>query len=118
MLHTNRSQHPVLALFLILLFYFAAAPLSWARADNGSDIPTRADVQAQLDTLNKQKDLSALEKLVQQDLTETLETLDKIERIKAETAQRQMCIRDRDRAHQSRNGPAEAEGRSGAGKHA
>ena len=70
MLHINRSQHLVLALFLILLFYFAAAPLSWARADNGSDLPTRADVQAQLDTLNKQK------------------------------------------------GPAEAEGRSGAGKHA
>ncbi len=87
MLHTNRSQHPVLALFLILLFYFAAAPLSWARADNGSDIPTRADVQAQLDTLNKQKDSVRPEKLVQQDLTETLETLDKIERIKAETAQ-------------------------------
>lgn len=87
MLHINRSQHPVLALFLILLFYFAAAPLSWARADNGSDIPTRADVQSQLDTLNKQKDLSAQEKLVQQDLTETLETLDKIDRIKAETAQ-------------------------------
>lgn len=61
--------------------------LSRARADNGSDIPTRADVQAQLDTLNKQKDLSATEKLVQQDLTETPETLDKIDRIKAETAQ-------------------------------
>ncbi len=100
MLHINRSQHPVLALFLILLFYFAAAPLSWARADNGSDIPTRADVQSQLDTLNKQKDLSAQEKLVQQDLTETTGNA------------------GQDRSHQSRNGPATAEGRSGAGEHA
>ena len=87
MLHTKRSQHPVLALFFAMLFFLASAPLSYARADNASDIPSRADVQAQLDTLNKQKELSPQEKLVQQDLTETLETLDKIERVKAETAQ-------------------------------
>ena len=36
--------------------------------------------------LNKQKELTPQDKLVQQDLTQTLETLDKIERIK-ETAQ-------------------------------
>lgn len=87
MLHTNRSQHPVLVFLLATLFFFATAPLSWARADNNNDIPSRSDVQSQLDTLNKQKDLSALDKLVQQDLTETLETLDKIERVKAETTQ-------------------------------
>ncbi|HED2713287.1 TPA: mechanosensitive channel MscK [Enterobacter asburiae] len=87
MLPINRSQHPVFALLFAMLFFFATAPLTWARADNSNDIPSRGDVQSQLDTLNKQKDLSPQEKLVQQDLTETLETLDKIERIKAETVQ-------------------------------
>jgi potassium efflux system protein len=58
MLPINRSQHPVFALLFAMLFFFATAPLTWARADNSNDIPTRADVQSQLDTLNKQKDLS------------------------------------------------------------
>lgn len=57
-----------------------------AGASNG-DLPTKADLQAQLDSLNKQKDLSAQDKLVQQDLTDTLATLDKIDRIKEETVQ-------------------------------
>jgi len=70
-----------------MLFLFVAVPAAHARADNTSDIPTRADVQSQLDTLNKQKELSPQEKLVQQDLTETLETLDKIDRVKTETTQ-------------------------------
>ncbi len=87
MLHYSRSQNPVFAIIFSMLFFFAVSPASFARADNGSDIPTRADVQSQLDTLNKQKDLSPQDKLVQQDLTETIETIDKIERIKAETAQ-------------------------------
>ncbi|MFX4312183.1 mechanosensitive channel MscK, partial [Enterobacter sp. 63] len=87
MLHYNRSQHSVFAFIFVMLFFFAATPASYARADNTNDVPTRADVQSQLDTLNKQKDLSPQDKLVQQDLTETLDTLDKIERVKAETAQ-------------------------------
>ena len=87
MLHINRSQHPVLAFLIATLFFFATAPLSWARADNSTDIPSRADVQSQLDTLSKQKDLSPQEKLIQQDLMETLESIDKTERVKAETAQ-------------------------------
>ena len=57
MLHTKRSQHPVLALFFAMLLFLASAPLSYARADNASDLPSRADVQARLDTLNKQKEL-------------------------------------------------------------
>ncbi len=52
-----------------------------------ADLPDRAEVQSQLNTLNKQKELTPQDKLVQQDLTQTLETLDKIERIKSETAQ-------------------------------
>jgi potassium efflux system protein len=69
-----------------MLFFFATAPLPML-AQITPRYPTRADVQSQLDTLNKQKDLSPQEKLIQQDLMETLESLDKIERVKAETAQ-------------------------------
>lgn len=87
MLHYSRSQNSVFAIIFAMLLFFAAAPASFARADNSNETPTRADIQAQLDTLNKQKDLSPQDKLVQQDLTETLETIDKIERIKAETTQ-------------------------------
>ncbi|MCS5874123.1 hypothetical protein LN650_25085 [Klebsiella pneumoniae subsp. pneumoniae] len=36
-------------------------------------------MQSQLNTLNKQKEPTPQDKLVQQDLTQTLETLDKIE---------------------------------------
>jgi potassium efflux system protein len=82
----NRSQHLFLHCSLHAVF-LCGNTASYARADNTNDVPTRADVQSQLDTLNKQKDLTPQDKLVQQDLTETLETLDKIERIKAETAQ-------------------------------
>ncbi|WP_058911652.1 mechanosensitive channel MscK [Entomohabitans teleogrylli] len=60
---------------------------AWAAAQVSGDIPARADVQSQLDALNKQKNLSALDKLQQQDLIQTLETLDKIERVKQESAQ-------------------------------
>jgi potassium efflux system protein len=36
MLPINRSQHPVFALLFAMLFFFATAPLSWARADNST----------------------------------------------------------------------------------
>ncbi|WP_376784108.1 mechanosensitive channel MscK [Atlantibacter hermannii] len=58
-----------------------------AHAASNGDLPIRSDIQSQLDALNKQKTLSPQDKLVQQDLTETLETLDKIDRIKQETTQ-------------------------------
>ncbi|MFN1129808.1 mechanosensitive channel MscK [Lelliottia nimipressuralis] len=87
MLHYTRSQNPVFVLIFAVLFFFTTASAVYARAENNSDGPTRADVQSQLDTLNKQKELTPQEKLIQADLTETLETLDKIERVKTETAQ-------------------------------
>lgn len=74
------------AILFFILFFSSLLPLSVAQAQTGTDIPSRADVQSQLDALNKQKVLTPDEKLVQQDLTETLETLDKIVRIKQETA--------------------------------
>ncbi|MFP1496464.1 hypothetical protein ACLB1Q_13395 [Escherichia coli] len=60
---------------------------AFARASSNGDLPTKADLQAQLDSLIRQKDLSAQDKLVQQDLTDTLATLDKIDRVKEETVQ-------------------------------
>ena len=58
-----------------------------ANAASNGELPARADIQSQLDALSKQKNLSAQDKLIQQDLTQTLETLDKIERVKQETTQ-------------------------------
>lgn len=72
---------------LLLCFVLLCQNTAFARASSNGDLPTKADLQAQLDSLNKQKDLSAQDKLVQQDLTDTLATLDKIDRIKEETVQ-------------------------------
>ena len=87
----NYAAHQSLATSCICIalcyaVFFSTAPLSRARADNSTDIPSRSEIQSQLDTLNKQKS-SPQEKLTQQDLTETLENIDKIERVKAETTQ-------------------------------
>ncbi|PVZ87317.1 mechanosensitive channel MscK [Serratia sp. S1B] len=49
-----------------------------------SDIPARSDVQSQLEALNKQQNLTEVDKLSQQDLNRTLEILDAIERTKQE----------------------------------
>ncbi|URO00225.1 mechanosensitive channel MscK [Leclercia adecarboxylata] len=87
MSHYTRKQHSVFAFILVFFFAFLASPVAFARGDNTSDMPTRADVQSQLDSLSKQKELTPQDKLVQKDLTETLETIDKIERVKAETTQ-------------------------------
>ncbi|MGY5958121.1 mechanosensitive channel MscK [Kosakonia sp. BK9b] len=70
------------ALFLVIATLLGNA--AWA--DTSNDLPSRTDVQNQLNTLNKQKDHTAQDKLVIQDLTETLDTLDKIDRVKQETA--------------------------------
>ncbi len=73
--------------FIAFVFVLLCQNTAFARASSNGDLPTKADLQAQLDSLNKQKDLSAQDKLVQQDLTDTLATLDKIDRIKEETVQ-------------------------------
>lgn len=82
MLHTIRPQKSlafVFSLFFIAVCFFTTA------AHASSDLPTRADVQTQLDALNKQKSHSPQDKLAIDDLTQTLETFDKIERVKQET---------------------------------
>ncbi len=83
----KRSRHFVFQHLLLLFLSCYARTRRFARASSNGDLPTKADLQAQLDSLNKQKDLSAQDKLVQQDLTDTLATLDKIDRVKEETVQ-------------------------------
>ena len=84
MLHTIRWRNAISAFVLTLMFFIGCISVNTALA---ADLPERSEVQSQLTTLNKQKELTPQDKLVQQDLTQTLETLDKIERIKSETTQ-------------------------------
>ncbi|MFW0766040.1 mechanosensitive channel MscK [Trabulsiella odontotermitis] len=86
MLHSIRWRNNLTALVVVFICFFSVVSMSQARA-GANDLPDRADVQSQLNALNKQKELSAQDKLIQQDLTETLQTLDKIDRVKDETAQ-------------------------------
>ena len=70
----KRSRHFVFSAFIAFVFVLLCQNTAFARASSNGDLPTKADLQAQLDSLNKQKDLSAQDKLVQQDLTDTLAT--------------------------------------------
>lgn len=78
----KRSQHFVFITISVLIILLSCQSLAFARGQTNGDLPSKADVQNQLDTLNKQKDFSAQDKLVQQDLIDTLATLEKIERVK------------------------------------
>ncbi len=83
MLHTISRQRATFIFIITLLCFIGlfspvgAAPRS-PRSGRGAE-PAQYVKQA--------KELTPQDKLVQQDLTQTLETLDKIERIKSETAQ-------------------------------
>lgn len=83
----KRSQHLIAITIIFFILLLSCQSSAFARAQQNGELPTKADIQSQLDTLNKQKDLSAQDKLVQQDLIDTLATLDKIERVKDETVQ-------------------------------
>nr|WP_110876292.1 mechanosensitive channel MscK [Franconibacter helveticus] len=80
-------RNTVSVIFLAIIMMFGTLLPASSFAQTPGEIPARAEVQAQLDALGKQKNLSAQDKLTQQDLTQTLETLDKIERVKQETVQ-------------------------------
>ncbi|WP_049294374.1 mechanosensitive channel MscK [Franconibacter helveticus] len=80
-------RNTVSVIFLAIIMMFGTLMPASSFAQTPGEIPARAEVQAQLDALGKQKNLSAQDKLTQQDLTQTLETLDKIERVKQETVQ-------------------------------
>lgn len=85
MLQSTRSKSALPVLAAALFFVLAFITGSAFAAPTNNDLPARSDVQSQLDALNKQKDPTATDKLVIQDLTETLDVLDKIERVKQET---------------------------------
>ncbi|MFH7089141.1 hypothetical protein ACHWWK_07265 [Klebsiella pneumoniae] len=95
MLHTISRQRATFIFIITLLCFIGLFSPVQGRA---ADLPDRAEVQSQLNTLNKQKELTPQDKLVQQDLTQTLETLDK------------------NRAYQKRDGTAATAGRAGAGE--
>lgn len=92
MLLTIRPRATISAFCIIAVCFFFSIAAVHARAINGNDIPDRTDVQDQLNSLNNKKDLTPQDKLVQQDLDETLQLLDKIERVKAETSQLQKQV--------------------------
>ncbi|WAD33111.1 mechanosensitive channel MscK [Citrobacter braakii] len=83
----QRSQHLIAIAILFFILLLSCQSSAFARAQQSGELPTKADIQSQLDTLNKQKDLSPQDKLVQQDLIDTIATLDKIDRVKDETVQ-------------------------------
>ena len=92
MLHNIRPRATISAFFIITVCLLFSIATVQARAIGGNDIPDRADVQDQLNALNNKKDLTPQDKLIQQDLTETLQLLDKIDNVKTETAQLQKQI--------------------------
>ncbi len=79
------GQFRIITLWFLLL---AALVLSLgAFAAQSGDLPARSDIQSQIEALNKQKNLTPVEKLSLQDLNRTLELLDGIDRIKQEVNQ-------------------------------
>ncbi|MEW5559035.1 mechanosensitive channel MscK [Enterobacter asburiae] len=86
MLHNTFWRKSLSALIVVLIFSFTVLGISPARAQGPNDLPERADVQKQLTTLTRKKELTPQDKLVEQDLSDTLQLLDKIDRIKDETA--------------------------------
>ncbi|MTH44758.1 mechanosensitive channel MscK [Escherichia alba] len=83
----RRFRPSLLILFLFFLLTLCGQATVFARMQGSGDLPSKADVQSQLDILDKQKALAASDKPVRQDLLETLATLENIDRVKEETAQ-------------------------------
>src|SRR5476649_2987648 len=75
------------AVMFALTVSMSALVITPASAANGNDLPTRNEVQNQLDALSKQKSLTPVDKLSQQDLIHTLEYLDALDRVKQDAAQ-------------------------------
>jgi potassium efflux system protein len=70
-----------------LVIYLSILIFSLPGHAASNDIPTRNEVQNQLDALNRQKNLTPVDKLSQQDLIHTLEYLDALDRVKQDVTQ-------------------------------
>lgn len=92
MLHNIRSRNTFFAFIVVIACLFCAVTTAQARATSGNDLPDRAEIQAQIDAINKKKDPTPADKLELQDLTETVQFLDKIDRVKDETVQLQKKV--------------------------
>lgn len=87
MQQTLSWQKSLSALIVVLFCFFGTLHPAYARDQAVNDLPDRADIQKQLSLLSKKKDLTPQDKLAEQDLTETLQILEKLDRVKSETAQ-------------------------------
>ncbi len=85
MLHTISRQRATF-IFIITLLCFIGL-FSPVRGPRRGHLPRSGRGAEPAQYVKQAKELTPQDKLVQQDLTQTLETLDKIERIKSETAQ-------------------------------
>ncbi|MTD40813.1 mechanosensitive channel MscK [Erwinia sp. CPCC 100877] len=88
MQHATR-QRKFASAFIVTLFFILFSgllPLSQAYAQSNGDLPSHSEVQSQLEALDQQKNLSSRDKLAQQDLTQTLEMLEKLRRVKEESS--------------------------------
>ncbi|MGG4625455.1 mechanosensitive channel MscK [Serratia odorifera] len=75
------------AVALLLLIVCTLWQPALAQISYNSDLPTRSDIQNQLEALARQKNLTPVEKLSQQDLNRTTELLDALEHVRQEGAQ-------------------------------
>ncbi|HEI8867433.1 TPA: mechanosensitive channel MscK [Serratia odorifera] len=78
---------PCRAVALLLLMVCTLWQPALAQISYNSDLPSRSDIQNQLEALARQKTLTPVEKLSQQDLNRTTELLDAIEHVRQEGGQ-------------------------------
>ena len=82
----TRKKHGIIRIYsLIMCAALLLFSLPSLAASN--DVPSRNEVQNQLDALNRQKNLTPVDKLSQQDLIHTLEYLDALDRVKQDATQ-------------------------------
>lgn len=81
-------------LLIALVFCIAMLAMPHAYAAGSVDIPARSEVQNQIDALGKQKTLTPVEKLTQQDLYRTMELLDALDKIRQQQSMLKQQLAD------------------------
>ncbi|MBF7954716.1 mechanosensitive channel MscK [Rahnella victoriana] len=85
----KRREIPRIFTFMLCVTLFL---FSFSGHAASNDVPGRNEIQNQLDALNRQKNLTPVDKLSQQDLIHTLEYLDALERVKQDASQLQKQV--------------------------